>query len=205
MIDGNYAPYSTAFGTAQHFSAPASPNRRQYDPCVGPCPTGPAGINTGTMGQNIFLITNQHANYNALQVSARKQLSHGFTISGFYVWSHALQSSNESAIGQMTAQNFGYLGHPFTASNNSLGAIGGGLQEEKGPMDADRRSNAVISAIWNIDYFHGSSRFVKQAVNGWQISPVVYLTSGAPFNDHHRIQQELRQFECEPSQRGSWR
>ena len=181
MIDGNYAPYSTAFGTPST-SATSIANRRQYDPCVGPCPKGPAGINTGTMGQNIYLITNQHANYNALQVSAKKQLSRGFTISGFYVWSRALQSSNESAIGQMTAQDFGNLGNPFTLTNNSLGAVGGGLQEEKGPMDANRTNNAVISAIWNIDYFHGSSMFLKQALNGWQIAPVVYMTSGAPLN-----------------------
>jgi Carboxypeptidase regulatory-like domain len=181
MIDGNYSPYSTAFGTPST-SATSIANRRQFDPCVGPCPTGPAGINTGTMGQNILLITNQHANYNGLQVSAKKQLSRGFTISGFYVWSHALQSSNESAIGQMTAQDFGYLGGAFTGTNNTLGALGGGLSEEKGPMDANRSSNAVISGIWNINYFHGSSMFLKQALNGWQIAPVVYMTSGAPLN-----------------------
>jgi len=181
MIDGNYAPYSTAFGKPST-SATSIANRRQFDPCVGPCPTGAAGINTGTLGQNIYLITNQHANYNALQVSARKQLSHGFTISGFYVWSRALQSSNESAIGQMTAQNFGYFGDPFTATNNSLGAVGGGLAEEKGPMDANRTNNAVISAIWNIDYFHGSSTFLKVLANGWQIAPVLAMTSGAPLN-----------------------
>ena len=180
MIDGNYAPYSTAFGTPST-SATSVANRRQYDPCVGPCPVGPSGINTGTLGQNILLITNQHANYNALQVSASKQLSHGVSISGFYVWSRAMQSSNESAIGQMTAQNFGNLGNPFTATNNSLGAIGGGLQEEKGPMDADRRSNAVISAIWKPEYFTGSNKFMRQVVNGWTISPVIYLTSGGPF------------------------
>jgi hypothetical protein len=180
MIDGNYSPYSTAFGPPST-SATSIADRRQYDPCVGPCPVGPAGINTGTLGQNIMLITNQHANYNALQVSASKQLSHGVSISGFYVWSRAMQSSNESAIGQMTAQNFGNLGNPFTASNNSLGAIGGGLQEEKGPMDADRRSNAVVSAIWKFEYFHRPNTFVKEVVNGWTISPVVYLTSGGPF------------------------
>jgi hypothetical protein len=180
MIDGNYAPYSTAFG-APSTSATSVADRRQFDPCVGACPTGPAGINTGTMGQNILLITNQHANYNALQISAHKQMSHDLFINGFYVWSHAIQSSNESAIGQMTAQNFGYLGGPFTASNNSLGAVGGGLQEEKGPMDADRRSNAVMSVIWNIEYFHGSNKFVKELVNGWTISPTAYLTSGGAF------------------------
>jgi carboxypeptidase family protein len=190
MIDGNYAPYSTVLGppcTGASNAACAAgqigiAERRQFDPCVGNCPSGPSGINTGTLGQNIYLITNQHANYNGLQVSARKQLSHGFTVSGFYVWSRALQSSNESAIGQMTAQNFGYLGNPFTATNNTLGALGGGLAEEKGPMDANRTNNAVISAIWNIDYFHGSSMFLKAALNGWQIAPVLAMTSGAPLN-----------------------
>ncbi|MEI9978654.1 MAG: carboxypeptidase regulatory-like domain-containing protein [Edaphobacter sp.] len=49
MIDGNYAPYSTAFGTPSG-SAQSVANRRQFDPCVGPCPSGPAGINTGTLG-----------------------------------------------------------------------------------------------------------------------------------------------------------
>ncbi len=181
MIDGNYAPYSTAFGTPST-SATSVADRRQFDPCTGACPTGPAGINTGTMGQNILLITNQTANYHALQISAKKQVSAGFSISGFYVWSHAMQSSNESAIGQMTAQDYGYLGGAFTGANNSLGAVGGGLQEEKGPMDADRRSNAVISAMWNINYFRGSNRFVKVALNGWSIAPVLYMTSGAPLN-----------------------
>ena len=57
---------------------------------------GAAGINTGTMGQNIYLIYQTSTlNYNALQVSATKPMSHGFTVSGFYVWSRALESSNE--------------------------------------------------------------------------------------------------------------
>jgi hypothetical protein len=178
MIDGNYAPYSAAFGTPTTKSQSVNA-RRSFDPCVGACPTT---INSGTLGQNILLITNQTASYHALQISASKPLTKGFSIAGFYVWSHAIQSSNESAIGQMTAQDFGYLGGAFTTSNNSLGATGGGLKGEKGPMDADRRSNVVISAMWNLDYFHGSNRILTGALNGWEITPVVYLTSGAPLN-----------------------
>jgi hypothetical protein len=83
--------------------------------------------------------------------------------------------------GLQGAQDFGVLGKPFTATNNSLGAIGGGLQEEYGLMDQNRNSSAAISAVWNIDYFHGSNKIVKEVVNGWQISPVVVLTSGGPF------------------------
>jgi hypothetical protein len=36
----------------------------------------------------------------------------------------------------MTAQDFGYLASPSPPFNNSLGALGGGLKEEKGDMDA---------------------------------------------------------------------
>jgi hypothetical protein len=173
MIDANYAPYSTAFG-APSTASKSVDLRRQFD--------GGAPGTAGTVGQNIFLIPGQTANYNSLQISASKPLSHGLTISGFYVWSHALQSSNESADGQMTAQDFGYFGQPFTASNNSLGAIGGGLKEEKGDMDANHDSNAAISAIWNFDYIRGSNKFIKEVLNGWSITPVLYMTSGGPFS-----------------------
>jgi hypothetical protein len=145
MIDGNYAPYATGATTAQ-----ASINaRRPYDP--------------GILGQNIFLISNQTGSYHSLQISASRPLSHNLLLNGFYVWSHAIQSSNESAIGQMTAQDFA------------------NLWEEKGPMDYDRRNVASISGMWKIDYYHGSNFFMKQVVNGWTISPIYSLQSGQPF------------------------
>jgi hypothetical protein len=173
MIDGNYAPYSTLTALPPSTASKSIDLRRQFD-------SGPAGT-AGTVGQNIFLIPGQTANYNSLQISATKPLSHGLTLSGFYVWSHALQSSNESADGQMTAQDFGYFGQPFTSANNSLGAAGGGLKEEKGDMDANHDGNAAISGIWNPDYFHGSNNIIKEVLNGWQITSVLYMMSGSPF------------------------
>jgi hypothetical protein len=155
MIDDNYAPYVP--GIVGENSGQTGPGgyaaRRPYDP----------GTGIGSLGQNIFLITNQTGNYNALQVSVNRPLTRNIMLNGFYTWSHALQSSNESAIGQMTAQDFA------------------NLREEIGPMDADRRSVAVMSGMWNIDYFHGSNMIMKEVVNGWTISPIVYLQSGGPF------------------------
>jgi len=183
FIDVNYAPYSTAFG-APSTSATSVADRRQFDPCVNACPTGAAAINNGTgvLGASITqLLSNLTASYHSLQISASKQLSHSFSISGFYVWSKALDSFEPDVDGLSTPQDSGYFGGPFTASNNTLGAIGGGLQEEYGPMSADIRSNVAISGMWNIDYFHGSNRFAKEVANGWQISPIVYLHSGGPF------------------------
>jgi hypothetical protein len=177
FVDANYAPYATV----NYLGAPITPStsgastdvRRQYD-------AGPAGT-PGTLTGITELISDQTSNYNGLQISASKQMAHGFSVSGFYVWSRALESSNPVENGLMTAQDFGVLGKPFTAFNNKYGAIGGGLQEEYGPMDQNHDSNAAISGMWNIDYFRGSNRILKQVVNGWQVSPIVYLVSGGPF------------------------
>jgi hypothetical protein len=145
MIDDNYAPYAPGATTSQ-----TSINaRRPYDP--------------GILGQNIFLISNQTANYNSLQVSVNRPMTRNLMLNGFFVWSHSLQSSNESAIGQMTAQDFA------------------NLWEERGPMDVDRRDVASISGIWNINYYRGDNAFTKHILNGWTISPIVSLQSGPPF------------------------
>lgn len=145
MIDDNYAPYAPGASTSQ-----TSINaRRPYDP--------------GILGQNIFLISNQTANYHSLQVSVNRPMTRNLMLNGFFVWSHSLQSSNESAIGQMTAQDFA------------------NLWEERGPMDVDRRNVASISGIWNINLYHGDNGFTRQIVNGWTLSPIVSLQSGPPF------------------------
>ena len=179
FVDANYAPYAivnssggTLVGGVGTSSA-STEQRRQYD----------AGINLtpGTLSSITYLISDQTSNYNGLQLSATKTLARGFSVSGFYVWSHALESSNMLENGLMTAQDFGVLGKPFTPSNNSMGAVGGGLREEYGDMDANHDDNAAISGIWNIDYYRGSNKIVKAAVNGWTISSAVYLISGAPF------------------------
>lgn len=172
FVDANYAPYSTIFGTPSTASSSLD-RRRQYDAGA----PGAAGTLTGITE----LISDQTSNYNGLQISASKALSHGFTVSGFYVWSRSLESSNPVENGLSNAQDFGVLGKPFTATNNSLGAIGGGLQEERGPLDQNHDNNAAISGIWKFDYYHGSNRILKGAANGWQISPVLYLISGGPF------------------------
>ncbi len=172
FVDANYAPYSTVFGTPST-SAASLDARRQYD---GGTP-GAAGTLTGITD----LISDQTSNFNSLQISATKSMSRGFSVSGFYVWSHALESANFVENGLQNAQDFGVLGKPFTATNNSLGALGGGLKEEYGDMDQNHDSNAAISGMWNIDYFRGSNKIVKEVVNGWTISPVVYLISGGPF------------------------
>jgi Carboxypeptidase regulatory-like domain len=146
MIDDNYAPYAPGATTSQ-----TSINaRRPYDP--------------GVLGQNIFLISNQTASYHSLQISAHRPLTRNLMLNGFYVLSHSFQSSNESAVGLATAQDFAHL------------------EEERGPTDNDRRHTASISGIWNLDYYKGSNSLMSQLANHWTISSIAILYSGAPVN-----------------------
>jgi Carboxypeptidase regulatory-like domain len=146
MIDDNYAPYAPGASTSQ-----TSINaRRPYDP--------------GVLGQNIYLQSNQTASYHSLQILAQRRMTNNFMLNGFYVWSHAFQSSNESAIGIAYAQDFA------------------NLSEERGPTDNDRRNVASLSGIWNLDYYKGGSSIVKQIANGWTISSIASLYSGTPVN-----------------------
>lgn len=118
----------------------------------------------GVLGQVQFLESNQTASYHSLQISARRPMTRNLMLSGFYVWSHSFESANGSGVGIAPPQD-------------CLA-----LWEERGPTDYDRRHTASISAIWNVDYYKGSSFLFKQLANGWTVSPIVTLNSGAPFS-----------------------
>jgi hypothetical protein len=211
FLDANYAPFSTVANGGTPLLNPIVPPAHTAPNCstnvggtagtvTGLCTSTQsqmqrrqwdAGLNlaSGTLSGITYLISDQTSNYNGLQISATKTLSHGFSISGFYVWSRALESSNPVENGGMNMQNPGVLGKPFTAANdhgmldqNGAPIVGGGLQEERGLMDQNHDNNAAFSGIWNIDYYRGSNKIVKGFVNGWTISPVIYLVSGGPFS-----------------------
>ncbi len=151
-IDGNNPVWAPGASTTQ-----ASINaRRPY--------YGATNANGATLGQVILITSGQTANYNGLQVSAHKQMSHNLLLNGFYVWSKSMWSANSSAIGIGSAQNFS------------------ALSEERGPSDNDKRNVATISGIWNMDYYHGTNGFEKTLANGWKISMIASLQSGAPVN-----------------------
>jgi len=142
---------------------------KNYAPYAPGASTSQASINArrpydpGVLGQVTYAESNETASYHSLQISASRPLTHNLMLAGFYVLSHSFESVNVSAVGQASAQDFD------------------NLWEERGPTDNDRRHVASISGIWNVDYYKGSNFVMKQIINGWTISPIVSLQSGAPF------------------------
>lgn len=145
--DANYPAWAPGASTSQ-----TSINaRRPYDP--------------GVLGQVQYLESNVDGSFHSLQVVVHRPLTRSFTLNGFYVWSHSLESADGSATG-IGGQTQDYRV----------------LSEERGPTDFDRRNMASMSGIWNINYYHGHNMALRQISNGWTISPIVYLYSGTPIN-----------------------
>jgi hypothetical protein len=133
--------------------------------------TSQASINSrrpydpGVLGQAQYLESNQTSSYHSLQISAHRALTRNLMLNGFYVLSKTFLSANGSTIG------IGGQTQDYNA-----------LWEERGPSDNDQRHTASISGIWDLNYYNGSSRLLKQLANGWSIAPVISLNSGVPVN-----------------------
>ena len=90
-----------------------------------------------------------------------KQLARSFGVSGFYVWSHALESSTPGGeCGRTFTEPAGLrrsLARPAPHSITLLGADWRRPENEENfaPLGAKPfDSNAAISGMWDINYFH---------------------------------------------------
>ena len=116
-------------------------------------------------GAVLALRSDQTASYNGLQISAQQRMSHHLTFNAWYAYSKAFDSVQ---IDNNTAQG---LVQDFSNP-----------QADRGRADIDMRHQAVISLTFQLDYYTGDNRVVRQVINGWSISPIVRLHSGMPFS-----------------------
>lgn len=109
-------------------------------------------------GSIVQLNSMGNSNYNGLQTMLRVRAWHGFTSQFAFTWSHALDDVTE------------YRGViPLDSFN---------LAQEYGSSDFDTRLK--FTAFWTYD-IPGAQRW-KLLTNGWQVSGLITLRSGEPFN-----------------------
>ncbi len=108
-------------------------------------------------------------NYNALQLEARKALSHGLTVNVNFTWSHALGDQLNGSDQTATYQW-------FTQRNARL---------NYGPLPNDRRF--LFNSYWTYDLplgkgkaFNINNGFVDRVVGGWTLGGIETIASGAP-------------------------
>ena len=103
--------------------------------------------------------------YNALVIALNRRFYRGFQIQSSYTYAHA--------------NDFGQSSQTFTASNNVLNPFN--LEGEYGRSNFDIRHRFVVGAVWTPDVYKGENRILRRVANGYTLSPIVTVSSGAPF------------------------
>ncbi len=169
VIDENAPIFNTANpanNTTTNFNC-----RRPYQ--AEPFGAGTACPGTLVTGQKYMagasvIESGQNLNYNGLQVTMDKRLSHNVSVIGFYVWSKTL--------GTASLQTTGNIGNSANTSPEDYH----NLYLDKQRADNDRTHIGTISVVWKSNYFDNYNRAVRMAFNGWTISAIATFQSGAP-------------------------
>jgi hypothetical protein len=123
-----------------------------------------AGISPGSL----FCTSSFNANYNSLQSSVTKRLSHGLQFLGSYTWSRNLDQTSGSSGSNVFEQ------HLITNDQTNF-------RQAYGPTDFDRTHRAILSLVYNTSFARHLPRFAAQAIGNWQISAVGVVQSGTAF------------------------
>ena len=99
-----------------------------------------------------------HSNYNSLQATLTKRLSHGLSFIAGYTYAHGLDNGS--------LNRFGLL--PQNSQN---------LAAEYGNSDFDVRHRFTFTATYNIPGIKGFA----QMLEGWQVNTIVSLQSAQPW------------------------
>ncbi len=118
----------------------------------------------GTGSASTQILNEGIANYNGLIVSLQHRLSSSFSLLTNYTWSKCLDIADAQGDIANTA-----VSQPFN------------LRTDYGPCGSDYRQ-IFNTAIVATSKLHTASHLVSALVNGWQIAPLVHITSGAPVN-----------------------
>ena len=106
------------------------------------------------------------AQYNSLQASIRRQLSHGVLVQGSYTWSKALTD----------VQGLGYSA-VFTGGSGDSNSSND-RHQRFGPAAFNRPQRLVLAYRWELPKLAKANFLVRSAVNGWAVSGVTTVQVG---------------------------
>ena len=109
--------------------------------------------------------------YHGLQISVRKQLSHGLQFAGNYTYSHAIDSGSTWHSGSTTANGFA-AGDGFS-TDFTLPRL------DRGNSAFDIRHRLTFQYVWEIPSLHSERAWVKKLTTGWQLNGIWSFQSGA--------------------------
>ncbi|MGH9821928.1 MAG: hypothetical protein ACREDR_01515, partial [Blastocatellia bacterium] len=104
--------------------------------------------------------TTANSTYNSLQLSFRKNMSHGLMLFANYTYAKTLTNSNDDRA------------DPALDSNN--------LSLDRGPASFQRAHVFNLSYIWEIPFPKKSNGLLHTALGGWQLGGSTFFWSGLP-------------------------
>ena len=116
--------------------------------------------NFGPMG---LIDSGYNSNYNSLQLSLQKRMSHGLSFLADYTWSRTFNDFSESPNFESYLQT-----NPYNRNFNY------------GPANSDVPSVFKFSGTWEVPHFDMTGASGK-LLNGWEVAPILTWQSGYPF------------------------
>ncbi len=105
-----------------------------------------------------------NSSFNSLQSTLRYTFSHGLSLLNSYTYSHSIDIVS-CTLACLAGQD------PYN------------LNGSRGSSDYDRRHVDALSLVYDIpSAYRGQNSALKQVVNGWEVSSLVRLVTGAPFS-----------------------
>jgi hypothetical protein len=131
-------------------------------------PAGRLNVNFGTLRvwQNTV-----NSNYNALQLSLKKQATHGLAFNFNYTWSHAIDEGSTWHSGA-TSANGGGAGEGYTTDATLPGI-------DRGNSIFDIRHRIVANYIWELPWYRTQPGVMGHILGGWQYQGIVSWQTGA--------------------------
>jgi Carboxypeptidase regulatory-like domain len=117
------------------------------------------------------------SNYNSMQVTLNKHMSHGLSFLAAYTWSHAMDDGSGFENSGFGGGGFGAYGsiratNPFNQSNANYG-----------PSAYDARHRFVISYTYDIPAIHHFDNWAaKRFFEGWRMNGITTLQTGFPLD-----------------------
>ncbi|MGB0035622.1 MAG: TonB-dependent receptor, partial [Candidatus Acidiferrales bacterium] len=105
------------------------------------------------------------SNYNAMVLGFNRRFYKNFQIQSSYTFARAMDTGQSSQT--------------FTATNNVLNPFDLGAEYSRSNFDI--RHRFTFAGVFTSDYYHGDSILMKNLINGFTVSPLVNVSSGAPY------------------------
>jgi outer membrane receptor protein involved in Fe transport len=112
-----------------------------------------------------------NSNYNALQLSLKKQATHGLTFNLNYTYSHAIDDGSTWHSGSTSANGAG-AGEGYTTDVNLPGL-------DRSNSIFDIRHRIVANYIWELPWYRSQPGIIGHILGGWLYNGIVSWQSGA--------------------------